>query len=65
MDLNSNKINVFAESIRTSIKTFLVDEDNINTVLGCWIINHNFNGVNNNGSVNVNGTYDIKVLKIA
>ena len=36
-------------------------EDNINTVLGCWVINHTFNGVNNNGNVIVNGSYDINI----
>ena len=36
-------------------------EDNINTVLGCWIINHNFNGTNNAGKINVNGSYDINI----
>lgn len=33
MDLNSSKINVFAESIKTSIKTFLVEEKNINATV--------------------------------
>lgn len=33
MDLNSSKINVFAESIKASIKTFLVEENNINATL--------------------------------
>lgn len=31
------------------------------TVLGCWIINHQFNGVNNNGNVSVNGSFDVNV----
>lgn len=30
MDMNSNKINIFAESIKASIKTFLVEENHIN-----------------------------------
>ena len=33
MDLNGSKIKVFAESINTSIKTFLVEENNINTTV--------------------------------
>ena len=33
MDLNSSKIKVFAESINTSIKTFLVEENHINTTV--------------------------------
>ncbi|MBR4617707.1 MAG: outer spore coat protein CotE [Bacilli bacterium] len=31
------------------------------TILGCWIINNDFNGVKNNGSVIINGTYDLNV----
>ena len=36
-------------------------EDNINTVLGCWVINHSFNGINNAGKVLINGSYDINI----
>ena len=36
-------------------------EDNINTVLGCWVINHIFNGTNNSGNVIINGSYDINI----
>ncbi len=31
------------------------------TVLGCWVINHEFNGTNNGGAVNVNGGFDVNV----
>ena len=31
------------------------------TVLGCWIINHRFNGVSSNNDVLVNGNYDVNV----
>lgn len=31
------------------------------TVLGCWIINHNFNGVSNSGNIYVNGNYDVNI----
>lgn len=37
-----------------------IDGD-ISNVLGCWVINHNFNGYNSNGKVNINGSYDINV----
>ena len=40
-----------------SLKT----EEVPNTVLGCWVINHTFNGQNNNGSVLLNGSFDINV----
>ena len=42
--------------------SFTVPTDTeISNVLGCWIINHTFNGTNNNGKVNINGNYDINI----
>jgi len=40
--------------------SFTPDEA-INTVLGCWVINHNFNGSNQSGKVLVNGAFDVNV----
>lgn len=31
------------------------------TVLGCWVINHKMSGKNNNGSVVINGNFDINI----
>lgn len=31
------------------------------TVLGCWVINHNFSGVKQNQKVLINGSYDINI----
>ena len=31
------------------------------TVLGCWVINHNFNGVKQNARVSIGGSYDINI----
>ena len=45
----------------TNLDHIVETEDNINTVLGCWVINHTFNGINNGGKVLVNGTYDINI----
>ena len=45
----------------TNLDHSVETEDNINTVLGCWVINHNFNGINNAGKVIVNGAYDINI----
>ena len=45
----------------TNIDHIVETEDNINTVLGCWVINHIFNGINTGGKVLVNGTYDINI----
>ena len=30
-----------------------------NTVLGCWIINHRFNGAMSGGDTYVNGSFDV------
>ncbi len=32
-----------------------------NTVLGCWVINHTFNGSKNNSEVIVDGSFDVNV----
>lgn len=39
----------------------LITEENPDTVLGCWIINHHFRGSNKKNEVTVNGTFDINV----
>lgn len=39
----------------------LVPEEAPDTVLGCWVINHAFNGTNNNGKVVINGAFDVNV----
>jgi len=31
------------------------------TVLGCWVINHKFHGLNTAGVVTINGSYDVNV----
>ena len=36
-------------------------EDEVDTVLGCWIINHTLSGKNNNGKVKINGSYDVNI----
>ncbi len=35
--------------------------DKIDTVLGCWVINHTMNGVNDNGRVRINGSFDVNI----
>ncbi len=35
--------------------------DNIDTVLGCWVINHNLFGNNNNGTVLIQGSFDVNI----
>ena len=31
------------------------------TVLGCWIINHNFKGYPENGKIIIDGSYDVNI----
>ena len=31
------------------------------TILGCWVINHNFNGVKNGDSIQIDGSYDVNI----
>lgn len=53
---------VIGKTKKTTKEILDIDiNENINNVLGCWIINHNFNGYTQNGKVNVNGSYDINV----
>ena len=44
----------------TSNHTVTVD-NNPSTILGCWVINHNFNGTKNGDTININGSYDVNI----
>ena len=35
--------------------------DNISNILGCWVINHKFNGNKENNDVLVNGSFDVNI----
>ena len=35
--------------------------DNPSTILGCWVINHNFNGVKEGNKITINGSYDVNI----
>lgn len=53
---------VVGKAKKNSVDSFSVETEEVpNTVLGCWVINHTFSGVNNNGRVGVNGEYDVNV----
>lgn len=45
----------------TTQKYTIVPDQAPNTVLGCWIINHKFNGSMANRDIYVNGSYDVNV----
>lgn len=53
---------VIGKAKKTSAGNYiLIPEETPNTVLGCWVINHSFNGSNNNGNVIINGAFDVNV----
>ena len=54
---------VIGKAKKTNSNSFtLTPEEMPNTVLGCWVINHSFNGVKgSNGSVTINGNFDVNV----
>ena len=35
--------------------------NNPSTVLGCWVINHNFNGTRNGNQIIIDGSYDVNI----
>ncbi len=42
--------------------TYTVNVDNnVNTVLGCWVINHKFNGKEENDKIKIDGSFDVNV----
>lgn len=53
---------VIGKAKKTSNNTFnLETEERPDTILGCWVINNNFSGANSNGSVVINGAFDVNV----
>ena len=36
-------------------------DNNPSTILGCWIINHNFNGERSGDKITINGSYDVNI----
>ncbi len=36
-------------------------DETVDTVLGCWVINHTFSGTNQSGKVGVTGSFDVNV----
>ena len=53
---------VVGKAKKTSSGDYVIRTEEVpNTILGCWVINHTFNGSNNNGSVLINGAFDVNV----
>ncbi len=53
---------IIGKAKKTSVSEFsITPELKPDTILGCWVINHRFNGVNNGGIVNIDGNFDVNV----
>lgn len=39
----------------------LTTQNEPTTILGCWVINHNFSGVKNKDKINIEGSYDVNI----
>lgn len=53
---------VVGKAKKNSVSKFVVrPEETPDTILGCWVINHVFEGKNNNGKVAINGSFDVNV----
>ena len=63
----SNYKEIVTKAVISKGKKNFVDKDSVevsnnpSTILGCWVINHNFNGVKSNDQVIINGSYDINI----
>ena len=53
---------VISKGKKSFIKEGIVESANKpKTVLGCWVINHQFSGVKQNNQIIINGSYDINI----
>lgn len=53
---------VIAKGKKTFINNDSVTLDNSpSTVLGCWVINHNFRGTKNADTISIDGSYDVNI----
>ena len=53
---------VLGKAKKSSQEKILIDADTaIDTVLGCWVINHVFDGKKRNGKVEITGSYDVNI----
>ena len=39
----------------------ITTDKNLSTILGCWVINHNFNGNKINDDIVIEGSYDVNI----
>lgn len=52
---------VIGKGKKKSKKVFKLDTMEIDNILGCWVINHKFEGSIKNNKIVINGVYDINI----
>lgn len=53
---------VIGKGKKTFTNKYLLNVDNkVDTVLGCWVINHNIFGINESNSVLIKGNFDVNI----
>ena len=53
---------VIGKGKKTFTNKYSINVDNkVDTVLGCWVINHNIFGIVENGSVLIKGSFDVNI----
>ena len=52
---------VISKGKKLFTNNYSVDVSNPSTVLGCWVINHNFSGSKVNNKIVINGSYDVNI----
>ena len=52
---------VISKGKRLFSTTSSVQANNPSTILGCWVINHNFSGTKSSDKIVINGSYDVNI----
>jgi len=52
---------VLSKGKRLFTTTGEISVDNPSTILGCWVINHTFNGIKKDKDIIINGSYDVNI----
>lgn len=52
---------IISKAKRLFTNTSSVSVTNPSTVLGCWVINHNFSGTKSSDKIVINGSYDVNI----
>ena len=53
---------VIAKGKKTFTDAYSVNvNNNPSTILGCWVINHTFDGIKSGDEIRINGSYDVNI----